>query len=211
MDGLTITLLVAAAVVALVDWLAVARNDRRTEYVAKPLTMVVLIGAALVLDPADGTARTWFVAALALSLLGDVFLMMPGDRFVPGLGSFLLAHVAYIVGLVVLGVSGPGFLAGVVIVGVGLPLLAPRILGAIGDSDDTGLAVPVGAYMGVISLMVVAAGASGSPVALAGAVSFYVSDALIAWTRFVADIPHGRVLVMVTYHAAQFALVASLV
>src|SRR5690606_15697068 len=117
MDGLTITLLVAAAVVAVVDWIAVARGDRRTEYIAKPLTMVVLIGAALVLDPAHGTARTWFVAALALSLLGDVFLMLPRDRFVPGLASFLLAHIAYIVGLVVLGISGPGFLAGVVIVG----------------------------------------------------------------------------------------------
>lgn len=210
MDGLTIALLVAAGVVAVVDWIAVARDDRRTEYAAKPLTMVLLIGAALVLDPVDSTARTWFVAALVLSLLGDVFLMLPGDRFVPGLGSFLLAHVAYIVGLVVLGISGPGFLAGVVIVGIALPLLAPRILRAIGDSDDTSLAVPVSAYMGVISLMVVAAGASGSPLALAGAVSFYVSDALIAWTRFVTDLRHGRVLVMVTYHAAQFALVASL-
>ena len=209
-DGPAIALLVAAAVAAVVDWVAVARDDRRTEYVAKPLTMVLLLGAALAIDPVDGTARTWFVVALVLSLAGDVFLMLPGDRFVPGLASFLLAHVAYIVGLLAMGISGAGFLAGVVIVGVLLPLLAPRILGAIGDSDDPSLSYPVAAYMGVISLMVVAAGASGSPLALAGAVSFYVSDALIAWTRFVADVRHGRVLVMVTYHAAQLALVSSL-
>lgn len=210
MGSAAIVLLIAAGVVAIVDWVAVARSDRRIEYVAKPLTMVVLVGAALALDPVDGTARTWFVVALLCSLVGDVFLMLPGDRFVPGLASFLVAHLAYIVGLVVLGLSGPGFLAGVLIVGIALPLLAPRILGAIGDTDEPGLAVPVSVYMGVISLMVIAAGASGSPLALAGAVSFYASDALIAWTRFVRDLPHGRLLVMVTYHAAQFALVASL-
>lgn len=210
MDGPAIALLTVAGVVAVVDWVAVGRDDRRTEYVAKPLTMVALLGAALVLDPADGTARTWFVVALLCSLAGDVFLMLPGDRFVAGLASFLVAHLAYVVGLFALGLSGPGFLAGVLIVGIALPLLAPRILGAIGDGDDPALALPVSVYMGVISLMVIAAGASGSPLALAGAVSFYASDALIAWTRFVRDLRHGRVVVMVTYHAAQFALVASL-
>ena len=59
--------------------------------------------------------------------------------------------------------------------------------------------------------MVVSAGASGSAIAFAGALSFYVSDALIAWTRFIQDHPHGRLAVMVTYHLAQFGLVLSLV
>ena len=210
MDGLAVVLVAAAVVVAVLDWVAVARDDRRTEYVCKPLTMVLLVAAALALDPVDGTARAWFVAALVLSLAGDVFLMLPRDRFVPGLASFLLAHLAYIVGLRYLGTAGAGFLAGVVVVGVALPFLAPRILGAIADSDDTALAAPVMAYMAVISVMVVAAGGSGSAVALAGAVSFYVSDALIAWTRFVSEIRHGRVAVMVTYHLAQVGLVLSL-
>ena len=43
--------------------------------------------------------RAWFVAALVLSLAGDVFLMLPKDLFVFGLGAFLLGHLAYIVGL----------------------------------------------------------------------------------------------------------------
>jgi uncharacterized membrane protein YhhN len=62
----------------------------------------------------------------------------------------------------------------------------------------------------VISAMVVSAGASGQWVALAGAVSFYASDAMIAWGRFLRPIPHGRLAVMVTYHLAQLALVVSL-
>jgi alkenylglycerophosphocholine/alkenylglycerophosphoethanolamine hydrolase len=211
MDGLSTGLVLAAVAVAVIDWIAVARDDRGTEYVAKPLTMVLLVAAALALDPADGAARAWFVVALVCSLAGDVFLMLPRDRFVPGLASFLLGHLAYVVGLRHLGTSLGGLVAGVVIVAVALPLLAPKVLGAIRDHEDPGLTVPVTLYMVVISAMVVAAGASGVVLALVAAVAFYASDALIAWTRFVADIPHGRLLVMTTYHLAQIGFVLALV
>src|SRR5207249_662545 len=43
--------------------------------------------------------------ALVLSMLGDVFLMLPRDLFVAGLTSFLLAHLAYVVGFRVHGGS----------------------------------------------------------------------------------------------------------
>lgn len=211
MNGTVTALLLATLVVAAVDWWAVATVRRAVEYVAKPLTMVVLIAAALTLDPADGAARTWFVIALVLSLAGDVFLMLPRDLFVPGLSSFLLGHVAYIVGLWSMGTSTAGLVVGAVIIAVALPLLGGRILGAVRTGDEPELLVPVTVYVLVISAMVVSAGASGSALALAGAVSFYVSDALIAWTRFIQPLAWGRVAVMVTYHAAQVALVASLV
>jgi uncharacterized membrane protein YhhN len=211
MDGTVIALLAATVVVAAVDWWAVGTDRRRVEYVAKPLTMVVLIAAALALDPADGTARTWFVVALVLSLAGDVFLMLPRDLFVAGLASFLLGHLAYIVGLWSLGPSVLGLVVGAAIIAVALPLLGLRILRAVRAGDEPELTLPVTVYVLVISAMVVAAGASGSPLALAGALSFYASDALIAWTRFIQPLAWGRVAVMVTYHAAQVALVASLV
>ena len=45
-------------VVAVADWIAVGTDRRRAEYVLKPLTMVVLIGAALAADPvSSGAAR----------------------------------------------------------------------------------------------------------------------------------------------------------
>ena len=56
-------------------------------------------------QPEDDARRRWFVLALALSLAGDVFLMLRrDDMFVLGLGSFLLGHVAYIAGFGVHGV-----------------------------------------------------------------------------------------------------------
>ena len=197
-------------VVAAVDWFAVATERLRLEYVAKPGTMVVLIGAALALTDVDGTARTWFVVALALSLAGDVFLMLPADLFVPGLASFLLGHLAYIVGLWQGDTSTTGLLVAAAAVAVLLPTLGRRILGAVRSGDEPELLVPVTVYVLVISAMVVSAGASGSAVALAGAVSFYASDALIAWNRFIHEQRWGRVAIIVTYHLAQIGLVLSL-
>ncbi len=36
-----------------------------------------------------------------------------------------------------------------------------------------------------------------------GAVLFYLSDSLIAWTKFVSPLRHGELLVMITYHLGQ--------
>ncbi|MFL5798123.1 MAG: lysoplasmalogenase family protein [Actinomycetota bacterium] len=81
--------------VATGGWVAVARRARRAEYVLKPLTLVVLIGAAVALRHGNPDATCAFtVAALVASLAGDVFLMVPREPFVAGLGTFLLAHLA---------------------------------------------------------------------------------------------------------------------
>jgi len=72
------------------------------------------------------------------------------------------------------------------------------------------MVAPVAAYMSVISAMVVLAIGSGEAIAAAGALTFYCSDALIAWDRFVAPKRWARPAIMATYHLAQAALVVSL-
>lgn len=64
-------------------------------YVAKPLTTSLLIAAAALAPSADPRYRALIVAGLVCSLSGDVFLMLPNDRFIAGLVSFLAAHVFY--------------------------------------------------------------------------------------------------------------------
>lgn len=203
-------LLAITLVSAVIDWVAVNHGHRPVEYVFKPLTLVVLTAAALALDPADPTVRAWFVVALVLSLAGDVFLMLPGDRFVPGLGAFLLAHLAYVVGLAVAGLEPLGVLAGLLVVGAAFGLVGTRLVAGI-RATEPAMAGPVTAYMGVISAMVVCAFGTGDGVAIAGAVLFYASDALIGWGRFVRPYDWGRLAVMVTYHLGQVLLVLSLV
>lgn len=210
MSPVTVGLFTAFGVVAVGDWWAVAVDRRRSEYILKPAALAILIAAALVLDPGSDARRAWFVVALVFSLAGDVLLMIPGDRFVAGLGAFLVAHLAYIGGLS--GDGGGGLdlaVAGLAVAVVAVPL-SIRIIGGVGEKAPR-MRGPVAAYIVVISAMVVMALATGEVWTMAGALLFYGSDALIGWSRFVGAVPTGRVSIMVTYHLGQAGLVASLV
>jgi len=58
--------------------------------------------------------------------------------------------------------------------------------------------------------MATTAFASRLPIAVAPAILFLGSDALIAFRRFVSPMPWMPVTIMVTYHLAQVGLVLSL-
>jgi uncharacterized membrane protein YhhN len=192
--------LAAFALFAVTDWVAVARGATRLEYAAKPAAL-----AALLVYACTGPAPSaWLLAALSLSLLGDVALMLPGDRFVAGLGAFLLAHVAYVVAFEATPAARGAWLAVVLVLA---SPLAWRILRRVGDRS---LRLAVGVYMTVISLMVASALASGSLLAAAGALLFFASDASIAWNRFVRPFPWAEPVIMATYHAGQLALATAL-
>ncbi len=70
----------------------------RLHYVLKPLTTLLIAGIAFVIPvPVSDTYRWLVILGLLLSLAGDVFLMLPDDRyFIFGLASFLVAHLFYI-------------------------------------------------------------------------------------------------------------------
>ncbi len=201
-------LLVVAGLFAVGDWIAVARGSKRAEYVCKPATLAFLVAVAIALDPVHADTRAWFVAALVLSMLGDVFLMLPTDLFVFGLGAFLLGHVAYTVGLN-LHTDGIWLLA--VPVPIIAALLAARLVRGIRSKGEAALVPPVIAYVLVIGAMVSSAVASGNAVAAAGAGLFMVSDAVIGETRFVREQVWGGLVIMVTYHLGQALLTVSLV
>ncbi|MGH9212282.1 MAG: lysoplasmalogenase [Acidimicrobiales bacterium] len=201
---LAFTVLAAAG-----DWWAVWRERRWAHYVCKPLAMVCLIGVALAIEPEDATARGWFVAALAWSLAGDVILLSVLDKaFLAGLAAFLVAHLAYVVGLGVVGGSGVGLVVGAAIVAVPLRMVGVAI---VQGARTRSLGPPVVAYVAVISTMVVAAIATGRPWAIVGAALFYASDALIGWDRFVRQQGWHALAVIMTYHLGQIGLVLSLV
>ena len=209
MNGAALLLLALGMAAALANWIAVGRGAKALEYVAKPLTLALFIGAALALDPADDTVRAWFVLALVLCLVGDIVLMLPRDLFVFGLAAFLLGHLAYVVGLQLDGQSGRWFVAGLAVVLVGVVVVGVRVVRAV-RADGPAMVGPVTAYMAVISLMVACAFGTGDGFAIAGALLFYGSDALIAWNRFVRPAAWAGVVIMVTYHLGQLGLVLSL-
>ena len=212
-----------ASVAALVDWVAVARDDRRVEYAAKPAVLVALTLAAVVLPAAHTDLvdrRWWFVAALVCSLAGDVLLMLPRNLFVAGLSAFLVGHVLFIVGLLqppspagsppfTFSATGLAVAAAVVVVAAAYP--ASLIFRSLVRDGHRDLVAPVALYLVAIGTMAVLAANVGVPAALAGAALFVVSDTVLALNRFVRPLPHGDVVVHITYHLAQGLLVLSLV
>lgn len=204
--GATLFLLVAG-LFAIGDWYARAGDRRRLEYACKPATLVALILVAVTLEPVHSDVRAWFVVALAASLAGDVFLMLPSDAFMAGLGAFFVAHLAYAIGLN-LDSAGNWWWALPVVLAAGL--LGVRLIRGILAAHQRALVGPVVAYVGVIAVMVASALASGNVIAAAGALAFMGSDALIGETRFVRPYPWAPVTIMVTYHLGQAGLVLSL-
>src|SRR5690606_8477468 len=133
------TLIAATSVAAIGNWWAVGRGRRSVELVAKPATLALLLGAAVVLpDPTPAAAHPWFLAALGLSLLGDVFLLErrePARFFLTGLAAFLVAHVLSVVGLLRFALQWPGLVGGTLVVLLVAGTLGRRIFAAAGLDD----------------------------------------------------------------------------
>jgi uncharacterized membrane protein YhhN len=75
------------------------RGPRELHYVFKPATTFLILVMTVLQNPHYGTSESyqWLIGSgLVLSLAGDVFLMLPQDCFIQGLGSFLVAHLLYI-------------------------------------------------------------------------------------------------------------------
>ena len=178
----------------------------------KPLTMVLAM--VFVLLRAGGVARVGrfdalLLGALAMSLAGDVFLMFPG-YFIPGLVSFLVAHLLYIA-LFRMGQRWfPSRRALAITLVFGAAMYAYLWMGGL----PAALRVPVAAYVIVIALMAAQAIGratvlrDGAAVGVAiGAGFFMLSDSLLAVNKFVSPLPMAQVWVLSTYYAAQILIV----
>lgn len=196
---------VLAGCFAVPNWVSRVRPLPRVEEVTKVAVTSALLIAAAVGDAVPAGARGWFVAALAACLLGDVALLDRVDKFVPGLVSFLVGHVLFAVGALVIGITTGRLIPSVLVVGIVVGVLAPQIVRASGK-----LAPAVGAYLVVISTMAVVMALTNRWWLTIGAAAFVASDSVLAWNLFVSKLRWGPLAVMVTYHSALFGLVMGL-
>lgn len=197
-------LLFAVLAVAVVDWVAVHRDLTLLEEVAKPAVMVLLIAWVLLAAP-GGVQTAWVVAALVLSLVGDVALLPRVDAFIVGLGAFLLGHLAYLLPLGSAARPVPALVGALVLVPAAA-VVGRRIAGAARASHGATLGAAVVVYVLAVGGTAVLAVGTGLWAVVAGGVLFATSDGVLGWNRFVAPIPHGRTIVHVTYHLAQVGL-----
>lgn len=205
-----LVLSVCAAATAIACIVADERGRRALVYLCKPLTMLwILALAAFAVPETTGLYRNLILLGLGFSLAGDIFLMLPSDRFVSGLASFLVAHLLYIAAFAS-DVSIPAWGALVALLAVAVPtysVLQPR-LGR--------LRVPVAIYtMAIVGMAWQASarwlenGDGGALLACSGALLFVVSDAALARNRFGAGFQHDQTLVLGTYFSAQWLIALS--
>ncbi len=168
------------------------RDDRKQEYLFKPLSTLGVIAVALLsfLVPGSQTAFTLGIAlGLVLSLGGDVALMFRSNRaFRIGLVLFLLAHIVYsVVFTVPNGFHRQDLISGAVLLALAVPIylyLRPGL---------GGLKGPVILYILVICFMVNRAVSAFWGEAFTqtqawlmstGALLFWLSDLMLAINRF---------------------------
>ncbi|MEQ1756271.1 MAG: lysoplasmalogenase [Micropepsaceae bacterium] len=209
LDGLRIALASISLSASVAYMVFVSGGFSPSRAVLKTVVFAVLALLPLTYLPALPTQTYGLVllaAALGLSSLGDLFLALENERkyFTLGLASFLLGHVAYLL----------AFLPEAHVPGVAVVVLIALLVGAAGFLLRTlwphlgKLRLPVLAYFTVIMSMVGVSLCVTSATWMlgAGAVSFAVSDSLIAVRKFLRPFHGIDGAVWVTYVVAQFLL-----
>jgi len=184
----------------------------RLKYIFKPLTTILVIAiAGFQQYESQNLYGYLIIAGLVFSLLGDIFLMLPKDKFVQGLASFLIAHIFYIVAFS----SGFGpfleigyLIPAVIYASVFLWILLPK----------TGkMKIPVLIYALVLMVFLWQAlgrfyylGNQASLYIIIGAVLFVISDTILAYSRFIKNYSTSAALIHTTYWGAQVFIALSI-
>lgn len=208
MNLLIIAILVSAGLYIYFDFI----KNQTLKYTFKPLTTILIIALAFLQKPEGFDSYGYLIiTGLVFSLIGDIYLMLPTDKFIHGLASFLIAHIFYIVAFS----SGFGpfldfeyLIPAAIYTLVFLWVILPK----------TGsMKLPVIIY--AIVLMIFMWQATGRYYYLAqtsafyvfiGAILFVISDSILAYARFVKSFKLSQLLIHTTYWGAQIAIALSI-
>ena len=198
----------ASLAIASAPW---ALNLPWLNFVFKPLATLVIIAYAWGRGLSEPLLRRWVLAGLVLSLGGDIALLWPEQGFLPGLVSFLLAHLCYLWAFTRrqrLAAWWPAFAA--------YALIAAAVLSQLWPGVPAPLRGPVLAYVLCLGAMAAQAAVlwrQGEPrgrvLALGGAL-FMLSDALLAINKFAGPLPLASLWVLSSYWAAQWCIASGL-
>lgn len=195
---------------------AIFFNSATLVFYLKPLLLPPLMIAVFI--STNFKNKFFLLVALAFSCIGDtllLFVFKDAIYFILGLAAFLTAHIFYIVlfskelkkANEKFELKKPGLIVIVIYLTTLLLILIPH-LGS--------LTIPVIIYAIIISSMLYMAyllsfywPKPASRLLLAGAISFILSDSILAFNKFYEPVPMSGLLIMSTYLFAQWALVKS--
>jgi len=181
------------------------KRNQNMYSIFKPLTTLLIISiATLIFYKTESTYSIIILVALTFSLIGDVFLI--SDKyFLPGLASFLIAHICFIIGFT----SLYGF-------NYSLTPLIPLLLIGGGyfmylKKDLNEFSLPVLVYIGVILVMnwqainLIMSNDNEIFYALAaGSILFSLSDSILAYNKFKKPFKSAEPLILSTYWISIF-------
>jgi uncharacterized membrane protein YhhN len=205
-----------AATIADLSFLIEGNSSMR--FFSKPLILIGLIAYFYqITKPIAFTLLTKSIlAALIFSWIGDILLMW-SSLFIYGLGAFLMAHICYIIGFRVAQTSPIRMdqLNFVKAFFFNLPIYIMAAFTFYLINPNLGsMKIPVIGYIIVIVSMVVTARERFKKCTPAsfwqvfiGALFFFVSDGIIAISRFYKTFPESGILIMGTYATAQLLIV----
>jgi uncharacterized membrane protein YhhN len=182
-------------------------------YLAKPAIVVSLIYLVIHQQSVLKTShRLLLVAALGFSVSGDILLMFVSRSewyFITGLLSFLLAHISYLI--LFFRQRHPKTKPYIPI----LFLYIYSLVFGYYITDSLGeMLIPVIAYEIVILLMASASflrkhavSSFSYKMVVFGALSFLISDSILAINKFYIDVPLSGIWIMITYALAQYLIV----
>ncbi len=178
-------------------------------YVLKPLTMVSICLTAILGGNDLTVYKMMIIAGLVCSLAGDIFLMLPSDRFMAGLAAFLLAHFCYIISFISV-INTVNWWLPIPFIMIGI-VFTYFIFPRLGTQK-----IPVIFYIVTILVMVWLASEmwyqvlqTGPLMIFIGAILFAVSDLILTLNRFQCSFRSARALNLSTYFVAQWLIASS--
>jgi uncharacterized membrane protein YhhN len=199
-------LLVALAVAAAADWVAVAQRWRPVEEVVRPAYVLLLLALSYVMHADETLYGRWLLAGLGFALAGDILQLVRSDQaFGFGLLAYLSAYLCFTAVLLTMALHQPVW-PGVAAAMVALICVVTFVLWPLARADVREGAPPT-VYAFVLGVFVALSWWAGNLLAAVGASLFVVSDAVLAAGRFWREFRGGIVLAMGTHQLALLLLV----
>lgn len=203
------------AIIFVFQLLATGNGLRELSFFTKPMITILLMSFIMVTIKHKGRFAIRMLIGLFFSLLGDIALLFTNESqlfFIMALVAFMFTHVAY----------ANAFYLDYTKKKAGSSALILLACGGFGTFTISyylflcpylfELAKPVLLYCTVITVMTVLAVArigrcnsTSFNYVFCASVLFYVSDAMLAYEKFIGKFTFGGVLVMATYMGAQYA------
>lgn len=192
-------------IVFAIDLFLIFTHKIELRFFTKPLLIPILILMYFSRVKSEKTQlNLFFISGLVLSFFGDLFLLFKWG-FLPGLGSFLVAHLFYIISFKKK-LQKPISEFWPIILSIYASILLVFLFPFLKE-----MKIPVSIYAIVIATMMYNAIKTHNRNLIIGALLFLISDTLLSINLFLKPLIILNLMVMITYIAAQWFLVKGMI